>query len=163
MSEEYDGYDEEYDYNDEEDSGYRSRDSPRIEMGYNEQQFQGRMEHEDEGHFASEIAGGELGKLQRKRDLNMEPLEKFLMILNDEIRINQDTLGIQEADKKKMREVATDLPLIQHKNALFFLIGYYITKIQKRKELTERVLALTRNKSFVQIEVVKYAIFWQDH
>ena len=157
--EEYDGYDYE-----EEDSGYESPESPGFVTGYKEQQFQGRFTDNGEEQFGSEIAGGGLGTLQRKQELiGMNNLEKFQMNLDYEIKTNRDDLSLTATDIKRLKDTAAELHFIQFKNELFYLLGYYVTKIKKKKEIDATVKRLLKKSDNVLIEVVKYARFWESH
>lgn len=155
---------EEYDYGDEE-SDYDVPDSPRFEVGFKEQQFQGRFVDEmvEEERFGSVIeGGGALGRIQHKRNfVDMDPMEKFIIHLNEEISNRGQDLKLGPNDIRKLKEVARDLQLVQYKNALLYLLGYYVTKVIKSRQLDAKVKKMAGKH--LEIEVVKYARFWKNN
>lgn len=116
------------------------------------------------------MAGGIIlgGPKSRKDRANQDKTEQFSERL-DAISRNLDNnagITIGEDDREYMIRRANTIKNIEHINPTAFILGYMATnggkdiKVDKVKEVIEKVLPKTGNESVQPPDVVRYSRFW---
>jgi hypothetical protein len=144
------GYGDDYDYYDEKQMTFSYRD-------IGEEGRIGGIVDED----LDLPMGGHYGDLRFK--INLDPKIVFINEVQRILR-NEVHLNLSDEDQSIIKKSISKIPLIEYKNPLMYVLGYYFQMDISDKKYTDKKIKKIQkeytNQYITMFEILKYAKFW---